>query len=145
MRKVKEGEFLSFTNYYKVLSHTNDELSVMDIRTKDNVIIRGESLINMMHSNDHYEQTIKVTKAQMVDMLLSAGNSVFTVGFKKADGSNRVMIACNPKAEIHLGRTQVIDLELIDKDAEDKTRGIRLIDNRTIEFLVLNNVNYSLK
>jgi len=145
MRKIKEGEILSFTNYYKVLEHNGDQLKVVDIRTKDTVFITGESLIELLQSNDYYEKTVVVTKAQMVDTLLSAGQSVFTVGFKKADGTDRVMVGCNPIAETHLGRTQVVDLEVIDKNPADKTRGIRLIDNRTIEFLVLDKIRYNLK
>jgi hypothetical protein len=145
MRKIKEGEMLSFTNYYKVLEHNVDQLKVVDLRSKVTVIISGESLIELLKSNDYYEKTVVVTKAEMVDALLGAGQTVFTVGFKKADGSDRVMIACNPKAETNLGRTQVVDLEVIDKDPADKTKGIRLIDNRTIEFLVLDKVRYNLK
>jgi hypothetical protein len=145
MRKIKEGEMLSFTNYYKVLEHNDDQLKVVDLRSKDTVFITGETLIELLQSNDYYEKTVVVTKAQMVETLLSAGQSVFTVGFKKADGSDRVIIGCSPKAETHLGRTQVVDLEVIDKDPNDKTKGIRLIDNRTIEFLVLNKVRYNLK
>jgi hypothetical protein len=145
MRKFQEGEVLSFTNYFRVLQQNGDSLIVSEVKNSDKselINIDGKDLLNQLVSADQYEITVKVTKGQMVDKLLSAGDRVVTVNFTKQDGTIRVLKGTNPTPEVNLGRTQIIDLEVLEKNPQDPTRGIRLIDNRTINFVVLNNVLY---
>lgn len=144
MRKIEKGELLSFTNYFRVNEHdtTNNTVTVQEIKTGELIKIQGDELLEQLVSADYYESTVKLTKAEMINKLLSAGDKVVTVNFTKQDGTIRTLQGINPIAEVNLGRTQIIDLQVIEKNPNDKTRGIRLVDNRTINFIVLDKVMY---
>jgi hypothetical protein len=148
MRKFQEGEMLSFTNYFKVVQQNSDSLIVSEVKNSNKtelITIEGKDLLAQLVSADYYESTIKLTKAQMIDTLLAAGDKVVTVNFTKQDGTIRTLRGTNPIPEVNLGRTQIIDLEVLEKNPQDKTRGIRLVDNRAINFVVLENVMYITK
>jgi hypothetical protein len=145
MRKFLEGEMLSFTNYFKVVQQNGNSLLLSEVKNSNKselITIEGKDILNQLVSADQYESTVKLTKAQMIDKLLSAGDKVVTVNFTKQDGTIRTLRGTNPTAEINLGRTQIIDLEVLEKNPQDKTRGIRLVDNRQLEWIVLENVMY---
>ena len=103
----------------------------------------------------------------MVEKLLEAGSNVFTVTFRKKVNVDKVLEECKSDSwifknkeklannlangELHtisgfltnsdekLGRSSVIDLD------QEYGKAYRLVDHRTIETLILDNVKYVLK
>ena len=135
---IKEGEFLSVTEYYKVVSKRKDSILVVNQHGQE-IEVTGIDLIESFNSAGQYIETKKVGKHEMVEALHNAKDTVFTVCFIKKDGSERILVGHLKGIEAHLGRTEVIDLEV---PVGDKTFGIRQIDNREIQWVVINNTKY---
>jgi hypothetical protein len=70
--------------------------------------------------------------------LVEAGTLPFTAAFKRVDGTGRTLTGYLASHEDLLGRSMVRDLE-----AEGD--GIRQVDYRTLEWLVLDGVKYIVK
>jgi hypothetical protein len=139
LNKIKKGERLSMTYYLETLSVSGDSIQVRD-QNKMEFTIRGKSLIEgSIKSASQFSDTRKVSRTEMVDILLGAGDTVFTCEFTKADGSDRTLVGHLINTESHFGRSNVLDLEV--------TSGhpIRQVDHRTISSLVINDVKYTLK
>jgi hypothetical protein len=135
---IKEGEFLSFTQYFKVISKRQDSIVVKNQLDQELEIV-GIDLIESLHSAGQYTETKVVGKNEVVQALHSAKDKVFTVCFLKANGEERILIGHLHNIESYLGRTNVIDLEV---PVADKTLGHRQVDNRNIEWLVIDNIKY---
>lgn len=125
-----------------------------------------------MYSAAQFSETKKVSKLGLVDVLESAYDTIFTVNFNKLPnektiteklqkidptklsdakelkkiakninlGEERTLVGYMLKSEPKMGRTQVIDLE-------QPLGGYRarLVDHRTINWLILKNVKYVVK
>jgi len=145
--KVKEGTVLSYTQYFRVntVNTAGDEISVTSIPGGLNMTVTGKPIIDSMSNNDSYEETVKCTKNELIDKLQTAKDKVFLISFNKENGDERIMTGRFNFAEVNMGRTSVIDLEVLEKNPEDKSRGIRLVDNRQINFLILGGVKYIAK
>jgi hypothetical protein len=143
IKSLRRGERVSLTQYLEVVS-TNPNTETIEALMQDGtpITIRGKELVETMASNSQYEETRKVGKHDLASVLQRAGDKVFTVCYLKADKSERILTGYFVSAEPNLGRTQVIDLEV---DPKDKTKGFRLIDNREVKWIVLNNVKYTSK
>jgi len=140
INSLREGEKLSFTQYLTVLSVDKKNNSIIASQTDGTPIeIYGVELIESMYSNSQYEQTIKAGKHELASLLQGAGDKIFTVCYLKSDKSERVLTGHFVRSEPNLGRTQVIDLNI---DPKDKTKGLRLVDNREIKWIVLDNIKY---
>jgi len=137
-KNIKEGEFLSFTQYFKVVRKTASGIIVKD-QYGDELEVTGVDLVESLYSAGQYTETIKASKHEMVEALQGAKDKVFTVCFTKADGSERILVGHLNSIESHLGRTQVVDLEV---PVGDKTKGLRLVDNREIKWVVLAGKKY---
>lgn len=134
---LKVGEFVSSTTYMKVLEVKKNEIYVEDMQNGMQFFIEGVKLIENLDSAAQYTETKKCSKHELVSALQNAKDKVFTVSFTKQNGEVRILTGHLISFDGMLGRTQVRDLE-----AEDKTKNIKLIDNRTIAWLVLNNVKH---
>jgi len=137
-KDIKTGEFLSFTQYLKVLSKTKDSITVNN-QYGEELEICGVDLIETLHSAGQFSKTVKASKHEMVEALQHAKDKVFTVCFIKADKSERILVGHLNSIEAHLGRTQVVDLEV---PVGDRTEGLRLVDNREIKWVVLDGTKY---
>jgi hypothetical protein len=138
---IKEGEYLSFTQYLKVNSKTKDSIIVTN-QFEQQLEITGIDLIESLNSAGQYNQVKIVGKNEMIDILHSAKGEVFTANFIKIDNSERTLIGRLYNIESQMGRTNVVDLET---PKEDKTFGIRQIDNRQINWIVLGGIKYVTK
>lgn len=138
---IKEGEFLSFTQYLVVKSKTKDSIIVKNQFGQELEVV-GIDLIESLSSAGQFTITKKVGKHEVVEALHNAKDKVFTVNFTKANGEERTLVGHLVGIEAHLGRTNVIDLEVPEND---RTLGLRLVDNRTIEWLVIDGVKYTTK
>lgn len=138
---IKEGEYLSFTQYLKVNSKTKDSIIVTN-QFDQQLEITGIDLIESLNSAGQHNQVKIVGKNEMIDILHSAKDKVFTVNFIKMDNSERTLIGRLYNIESQMGRTNVVDLEI---PKGDKTYGIRQIDNRQINWIVLDGTKYVTK
>jgi len=140
LNSLQEGEKLSFTQYLTVVSVDKTEGSIIASKPDGGHIkFLGTEMIESMYSNSQYEKTIKAGKHELASVIQKAGDKIFTVCYTKADKSERILTGHFVAAEPNLGRTQVIDLDV---DPNDKSEGLRLVDNREIKWVVLSGVRY---
>ena len=142
LNKLREGEKLSMTEYFTVEQIMPQDGAILARNSAGSLInISGKEMIeSRFNSNSQYNEEIKAGKNEMAGKLQTAGDKVFTVCFEKQDGSERILTGHLVSAEPNLGRTKVIDLNV---GADDKSKGIRQVDNRTIKWLVIDNQKLS--
>lgn len=136
--KIKKGTVLSSTLYMEVLSKGTDSIRVKDSFGKE-FEVRGKELIEQLNANDQYDKEETVSKTKAAEILVGAGDTVFTVDYVKADGKDRTLVGHLLQTENLLGRSDVRDL-LITKD-----NPLRQVDHRTIKSIVLKGVKYNVK
>jgi hypothetical protein len=142
-RKVKNGDLMAFVNYVTVTRKSGDslELIVKDLdHSGKEIRVTGADLIENALSADQYAEEKKVTKTEAAEILISSHNRPFTVCFvKEKDDAERVLRGRLVKHEALLGRSMVEDLDITDGHKQ------RLVDHRTIKFLIVDNVRYIVK
>ena len=137
-KDIQEGEYLSCTEYFKVISKDDNSIKVQN-QSGEELTITGSSYIESYHSAGQFYSTVKASKHEMISKLHDAKDKIFTVCFEKANGEERILVGHLISVEAHLGRTKVIDVEV---PLNDPSKGIRLIDNRTILWIVLDCKKY---
>lgn len=139
--KVKVGDVMAFTYYVKVKRIvTQDELVVEDLYNQNAEIgIRGKTLVEMALSADQFAEEEKVSMTKAAEILVASHNRPLTVCFDKADGSERVLRGRVIAPEPLLGRSKCEDLE-----ADPKNR-MRLVDHRTVKWIIVDGVKYTVK
>lgn len=141
LNKVKAGEVLSTTQYMTVVRKTPKGVMVKNAEGLE-MEIQGKELVEAMHSSDQFTDTKKVSKTVAAAILTGAGDTVFRVVFKKADGTPRSLTGRLLDTENLLGRSNVLDLEL---ERTAKETGLRQVDHRTIEEIILKGTKYVVK
>lgn len=140
--KVNVGDLMAFVNFVKVTSKIDDEiLIVKDLdHTKKEIRVSGTDLIENSYSADQYAEEKKVSKTEAAEVLISSHNRPFSVCFvKEKDSEERVLRGRLVKHEALLGRSMVEDLDIADGHRT------RLVDHRTIQWLIVDNVKYTVK
>jgi hypothetical protein len=141
--KVAVDDLMAFVNYVKVnqVLANGEELIVTDLDHNTRKIkIAGKDLVENSLSADQFTETVKVTKTEAAEILISLHNRPFTVSFDKADGKERKLRGRLIKHEALLGRSMVEDLD----EPADKNR-VRQVDHRTINFIICEGVKYLVK
>lgn len=137
--RIKAGDIVAFTYWGKVLDvdNTKPEVKVRDLDTGLDFFVSGQNLIELSDSADFAGSVESVTKSQAVEILSLCHNKPFTVIFIKKDGTKRKLrgrlIGIDKK---NLG---YIDVEDLDQPVGER---FRLVDCRTIESIVVDNVKY---
>ena len=149
--QVKSGDLMAFVHYVKVDSVYNNgsELVVTDLNNnKKEIRITGDELISNALSADQYHETIKVSKSDAIDVLLSAYNRPLKISFQKKDGTERIM-RCRFIQEVEkfgrsmvekFGRSMVENLDIVG----DEER-IREVDHRELNWIILEGVRFEVK
>lgn len=139
--KVKVGDYMAFTYWVKVKEvRSGDCLIVSNLDGESgDMAIRGQPLIVSSSSAEQYSEEVKVSKTAAAEILINSFNRPLTVSFQKADGQERVMKCRMIKHESLLGRSTVEDLEKPPKE------NVRLVDHRTLNYVVVDGVKYSVK
>lgn len=167
---LKVGDRLSETQYYIVKDIIGDTVQVQNERGFDfgiskNIIEEG------MHTSSQFIREEKVSRTELVDILSKVGDTIFTVNYNKQPqakdvneaialgnkgrimatkdlqkivnkaykGENRTLVGYLINTQTGFGRSQVIDLEIEDG------YNVRLVDHRTLNFLISRNVKYIVK
>lgn len=180
--QLRKGDFLSETQYYRVLEIEKDYVYVENERgfkthIAKNIIGEG------MFTAHQYQEEREVTKTEMANIFTGIGDMIFTVNFNKQlrekearvallelyqhlegektsqkdyekkikkivkstfQGEQRTLIGYKIGLDQNLGRTLVVDLE-IRKGNRQADQRIRLVDHRTINWLIYQNVRYIVK
>lgn len=146
--KVKPGDLMAIIHYIKV-NTIAPNASRMNVVTLDsntqNLDVIGKELITNALSADYYAEEVKTTMTDVAQKLVESHNRPLTVCFlkqpskpKKGEkrGEERILRGRLLAHEVLLGRSHVEDL---DKPVGDR---VRLVDHRTIKWLIVDGVKY---
>lgn len=139
LNKIRPGHLMAFTYWGRVVSTNKfaNEVTVTGLDGK-RFKISGEDLIEAGLSADQYSASNKVTHTEIAKRLIESWGKPFTVVFVKANGEQRTLRGRLVSSEHLLGRSMVEDLDAV---AHGKN-GLRQVDHRTIESLILDGVKY---
>lgn len=144
IQKVRVGDVMAFTHWGKVLEVETHELFpevvIEDLHSGSRIVVRGAELIEVSGSADRYTNEERVTKTAAAEKLLASNNKPLSVCFTKQDGSERVLRGRLLSAEPLLGRSILEDL-----DVERGAHRLRQVDHRTIKWLIVDNIKYTVK
>lgn len=139
---IQDGDLMAIVHYVKVhnIIHNQYVFDGEDIDQSGNYIrVKGKDLLERAFSADRFSHEEKVNKTQAAEILVHSVNRPFTVSFEKSDGTERVLRGRLVKPEPLLGRSMVEDL-----DEKDKNR-VRMVDHRTINFIIVEGTKYVVK
>lgn len=180
--KLKAGEYLSETQYYRIITVAEDTIEVQNERglrfkVAPHIIAEG------IYTAHQYRREEIVNKTEIATIFHNVDNTVFSVNFNKQlkerdarealldlytemegqnitkqeyeqkvkdivkstyQGEERTLVGYKLGVDENLGRSLVIDLEQKYGDKEYDQR-IRLVDHRTINWLIYKNVRYVVK
>ena len=137
---MKSGTIASMTDYVRINRVNGTSINVTNLHTGTNFDIHGQVLLDEMKSADDFKTVKKVTKTELAEVLTSAYNIALQVKFVKSNGEERVIRGRMTSSEPLMGRSYVEDLDLTDK----KNR-IRLVDHRTLQYVIVDGVKYESK
>lgn len=147
--RVAPGHIMAVIHFVRVTQARRDELKIENLGAGPKTFsVIGTDLIRAMPSADLFESEQKVTKTRAAEILVTAFNKPFSVAFEKQDGTERVLRGRLVQPEPLLGRSMCEDLDIEIKPAKAETGAngaasrYRLVDHRTIKWLVLDGVRY---
>lgn len=150
---VQRGDLMAIVTFVKVFGTTGklglktENLQLKDLDTGQEFEVRGRDLIEDMLSADRYETEKKVSRTEMVEILMRSFNQPLLAKFIKVDGlTERRIRGRLVKTEPLFGRSMVEDLDL-PINPEDKRGAFqryRQVDHRTISELIVGGVRYTL-
>lgn len=141
-KNIQKDHIMAMLYYVKVkdVPKTGEHMVVEDLDTGiKGISVQGKELLAKCFSADLYEEEEKVTMTKAAEILVNSHNRPFTVCFEKSDHTERVLRGRLVKPEPLLGRSMVEDL---DKSGKDR---LRQVDHRTIKFIVVDGVRYTVK
>ncbi len=172
LSNVKVGDKLSMTYYLNVLDKKNDSLSVED-QNGMKFSINGKELIEeTIYSANQFTETKAVSRTEMIDVLESAGDTVFQAVFNKLPNEEsfaklmeNLTIADlnNPKQlkkiakQAMLGEVRIligylVNAEpkmgrstVVDLNIPKGQHNLRQIDHRTLNEITLKGIKYIIK
>lgn len=140
---IKPGDIIAVVHYCKVVSFRKGrqpmEAKVQDLDRGGEFDMLGRELFVAAASADHYAEEVTATKTRVAEILTASVNRPFTVCFDKQDGTERTLRGRLVQPEPLLGRSLVEDL-----DVEGSHRQ-RLVDHRTLKWLIVDGVKYTVK
>lgn len=168
------GDILSESQYYKVEKKVGDKVQ-LKVDNGESVVVDSGYVESQLSSAGQFETTVKLTRTEMAELFVSKSRMAMTVMFNKqikpkeiteaisgiydklnlgmthADFTKRVKGVINLKGEErvmrgrHYGSVDVNGrVTFIDMDADPKNPS-RLVDPRTINYLIVENVKYIIK
>ena len=168
-KRVRAGDIMCIQTYVivKSVEGEGDSLVVEDLFKPGEFSIDGSDMVADMKSASYFDKNDiqRISRTQMVDILTSVGGDPFSASYAKKDGQERLMVGKFLRHERHYGRSLVVDLQLLkewndtkakalaegkteeeaNQAAEKKTDGyLRLVDHRTLEWLITDGVRYEL-
>ena len=135
---VKPGHIMAFTYWAKVKSAVGEHLVVEGLDPGVTEFhVQGAPLIEQSASADQVHETVKASMTEVAEKLINSPRRPLTVCFDKLDGTERVMRCHLIDHEALLGRSRVEDLDI--PLTENR---LRLVDHRTVKFLIVDGIKY---
>lgn len=116
----------------------HEALDLVDVDDKKTFSVNGQDLIDSLANGCQYTLKKTVTLTEVAEILTTAHQKPFCVCFVKANGKDRNLTGRFVSTEPLLGRSYVEDLEL----QQDR---LRLVDHRTIKWLIVDDTLYEVK
>lgn len=144
--QIKSGDLMAVTSFVHVEGvrakgeQGQPTLSVRDIDNGQKFMVIGQPLIERALSADRHLSTMAKSKTELAEILVSSWNRPFTVVFEKQDGEVRRLRGRLVQPEPLLGRSHVQDVDAMG----NSDTGLRLVDHRTIQELIVGGVKYTL-
>ena len=167
---LKVGDRLSETQYYQVLQIDDKKVKVRNERGFE-FAVSSDIIEEGMYNASHFTETKKVSKTAIVNILESAGDTIFTVNFHKkpdeasvmdvlknctiadfndpqklkkissdiTNGESRTLVGYLISTEPKMGRSMVVDL------TKPSGQNSRLVDHRTLNWMIFKGVKYEVK
>lgn len=178
--KLKSGEVLSESQYYKVVKTQGDKVQLVNDEGS-NIVVNKDYVENCLSSASQYSSEEKVTKTKLAEILTSNARQAMTVCFNKQVkpedvqkklsalykdfglgltqedydkkvkaalnlvGEERVMVGRHYGSPDVNGRINFVDMTLERDSSKTYDTRLRLVDPRTINYIIVNNVKYKLK
>lgn len=146
--KVKPNDLMAIIHYVKVVS-INRNATTMTVApvygNSSNIVVDGQELIANALSADYYAEEIKTSMTDVAEKLVNSHNRPLTVCFLKQtkkdeeEGEERVLRGRLLTPEPLLGRSYVEDLDIAEGNR------MRLVDHRTIKWLIVDGIKYTVK
>lgn len=133
-------QIVSLTLYAEVENQDNGSVTVRDLYNGTEYQLVGPDVLHRLNSADTFTNIKQVSRTAMAEILLEAGDKVFTVSFVKQDGNCRVLRGRLISSEPTMGRAMVEDFDL-----SAAISNIRQVDLRTLKYLILGNTKYVVK
>lgn len=143
-QKVNVGDVMAFVNFVKVTETQNngEVLVVKGLDDSDKAIrVAGTDLIEHSLSADQFVEEKKVSRTDLIKVLITSYNRPLTVCFIKKNDEERVLRGRFIRHEEFYGRSIVEDLDAAGTPAQR----IREADHRTLQWLIVDNVKYIVK
>lgn len=139
--RLVDGDIISYTPYYQYVREEGPYVFVKDQRGEE--IRISKSIIEFETFNDRqYVEEVKLSRTELIRKLHDVGDTVFQVNFIKKNGDPRTMTCKMVSIENGFGRSNVIDMKLQFAGESDT---VRQVDHRTLNWIILKNVKYSVK
>jgi hypothetical protein len=133
-------ELISLTIYAEVESKDYDKIVCRDLQNNEIYELTGFDILSRINSADTFVNIKEISKTEMANKLLEAGDGIFTVEFIKQGGENRTLRGRLITSDQFMGRVMVEDLDL-----SSSLSNIRQVDLRTLKSLIIGNVKYVIK
>ena len=149
MSKLKKGDYLSRISFMKVVGGST-QYGGFTVSNEDGFSWNiGSSIIKQECFSTQFKEEVKTPKTKIAEILMNANDAIIQVCFEKANGDERILTGYVIGAEVVLGRTIAIDIEKPKKIRKGKDGDYderqRLVDHRTLKWLVYKNVKYFVK
>lgn len=170
--ELQVGDRLSETQYYEITKKDDERIWVKNERGyKFN--ISKDIVEEGMFAANQYDEEQKVTRTELAEMLMSAGDTIFTVCFQKQLNAKNVFAnfyeeykdsSSKSKAALQklmngamVGQERVLTgylvraepvmgrSQVIDLELDPSKHRLRLVDHRNIQWLIYKNVRYFAK
>jgi len=133
-------ELISLTIYAEVESKDYDRIVCRDLQNNEIYELTGFDILSRINSADTFVNIKEISRTEMANKLLEAGDGIFTVEFVKQGGENRTLRGRLITSDQFMGRAMVEDLDL-----SSSLSNIRQVDLRTLKSLIIGNVKYVIK
>lgn len=143
---VKVGDFMQVVYYVKVTekSYNGANIGVRNIDTGHDFHVNGAELVKRCKSADRFTEEVKASRTEVVKILKESYNIPFTVCFdtapdKKTGEVKERVLRGRLIGPAEFGRSNVEDIDVTD------AHSLRLVDHRTVKWLIVNGTKYVVK
>jgi len=171
-KQLAVGEVLSEVQYYKVVKLAGNKVQLKNQANTD-IVVDNNYVESCLISGKQYEKEEKISKTDLTTLFLGNPNTAFTVSFNKQvketdvtkeimdsyegatpktmeaaikkavkralNGEERILEGYHTGSQDEMGRVQVVDMNITTGSPN------RLVDPRTLNYLILKGTKYTVK